>query len=484
MDILRSNRDLRIRSHLLMPILMLFAFSLSGKTVTVSPGDAIADSLLTLSDGDILFLTSGIYTDASNLPLLHANPAQSGVTITSSADNRAVLDGQDSTRSIIMLRGPHTNPVVLENLVITGGNATSAETFKGGGVFASESNVLIGNCLFLENRALFGGGIGTEGGSLEIVHSILMENEALATGGGIDLYTTEFKGFMLEILSNTCSDDGGGIHAYQSTSNISNSLFTGNYAGDDGGALTILQGTVELDFLTIDSNEAFDDGGGIRIHTVDSFSILSSIVTSNLGKAGFSAKRTTDLYVGNTCCWNNEFANYFGCDDPTGTSGNISEDPVYADTDMNLSQIAAGQTTDSPAVDAGHEPAAGSVIAELSTRTDSIPDNLCADMGYHHYNSEQSSITPVRSSVNCSVRVLPSPASGIVSFHLTSEIPALAVVHLFDILGRNIHSSETVTVSSTTEYHWNPGSAFPEGLILYQVTWPWGTSSGKVAVLE
>ncbi len=303
MNIWNQSAGNKYWMHLILLPMILLPFSLSGRTILVSPGDDIADSLLSLAQGDTLFLTPGIYTDASDHPLLAAGPLQSGVTVTSMPDNRAILDGQDSTRSIITLQGPHTSEIVIENLVITGGNATIASAFKGGGIYASESSVLISNCLFSENRALFGGGIGTEGGSIRVLYSILSCNEALATGGGIDLYACDFIGFMLKLISNTCSDDGGGIHAYQSTSSLSNALFYDNYAGDDGGAITILQGTADCSFLTIDSNEAFDDGGGIRLHTVDWFSLYSSIVTSNLGKAGINVKRTDSLIVSHNCCW-------------------------------------------------------------------------------------------------------------------------------------------------------------------------------------
>ena len=471
------------RKLLLLPMIFL-ALSARGITVTVEPGDDIADSLLFLSQGDTLFLMPGVYTNTLELPLLTAGPLQSGVTITSMPFNRAVLDGQDIERSVVTLQGPHEYEVVLENLVITGGNATGAIAFKGGGVFASDSRALINNCLINCNRALMGGGVGSEGGTLQMQNSILSNNEALVTGGGIDLYANDFVGFMLTFISNVSSDDGGGLNAYQSMVDLSSSRFTGNYAGDDGGAIMVLQGTSSFSFLTIHSNEAFDDGGGMRLHTIDSLSIVSSIVTSNEGKGGINVKNTDFVCISNVCCWNNAFSNYTGIDDPTGTIGNISEDPLYADAALNLSQTAAGQSLDSPALDAGHTWAAETVIAGFSTRTDSIPDTDYADMGYHHFNAEQGGISPEQPIRDYSMAIMPSPAYRTVTIRFTSKNPASVVLHIYDITGRRIHTAGTMNVADQASYIWNPDESFPGGLVFFQAIWPWGTSCGRVVLLK
>lgn len=464
--------------------LTFLTISAWGITVTVEPGDDIAGSLLSLSQGDTLFLMPGIYTDASEIPLLTAGTSQSGVTITSMPFNRAVLDGQNRERSVLLLEGPHECDIILENLVITGGNATGATFFKGGGISAIESRVLVSNCLISDNKALIGGGVDAEGGVLQLRNSILRDNEALVTGGGIDIYACDFTGFMLKFISNTSSDDGGGLNAYQSTIDLSNSLFTGNYTGDDGGAITVLQGISSFSFLTINANEAFDDGGGMRIHTVDSVSIVSSIITSNEGKAGINVIGTSALYFSNVCCWNNTFANYHGIEDPTGTGGNISVDPLYADLEFNLSQTTAGQHLDSPALDAGHAPALETSIAGLSTRTDSIPDVDYADMGYHHINAEQGGISPEQPDRECSMTIMPSPAYGSVTIRLTSKVPAQVVIHVYDITGRRIHTTGAIHVTGETSCIWHPDDYLPTGFVLFQAIWPRGITYGRIVLLK
>lgn len=464
--------------------LVLISLSAQGITITVEPGDDIADSLLTLSQGDTLFLMPGVYMDTTEQPLLTAGPDQSGVTITSMPDNRAVLNGQGIERSIVSLQGPHGSEVILENLIITGGNATGSEAFNGGGISASESKALVSNCLVSGNTALIGGGVGAEGGILQIQYSTISDNEALVTGGGIDLYACDFTGFTVGFLSNTSSDDGGGINAYQSTLDLSSSLFTGNYSGDDGGAVAVLQGTSNFLFLTIHSNEAFDDGGGMRIHTIDSVSVVSSIITSNQGKAGINVISANIPFISHVCCWDNTFSNYNGMEDPTGTNGNISEDPLYADTDLNISQIAAGQSVDSPVLNAGHASAEETVIAGLSTRTDSIPDTATADMGFHHINYEQTGVSPEQPAEIIKMTLTPSPATTSVKVTVSPEISAPVVIHVYDITGRRIHTADSVNMTEGNSWIWNPDDSFPGGLVLFQTVWPEGSLSGRVVVLR
>jgi len=228
-----------------------------GRTVTVTPDDRIADTLLTLSQGDTLFLSPGTQTSSLEQPLRTAGPEQSGVVITSQLVNRAVLSGQGIERSVIVLEGPFTSDVVLENLVITGGNATGTESFSGGGISDGESKAVVSICSVTGNTALIGGGIGAEGGTLHIQYTTLSNNKALVTGGGIDLYACNFSGFLLQFLNNTSSDNGGGVFCYHSSPTIFNSPFTDGYAHDDGGGIYCYAlSDPEISFCTFNNNFA------------------------------------------------------------------------------------------------------------------------------------------------------------------------------------------------------------------------------------
>lgn len=460
--------------------LILLASTAMAATVTVQPGDPLQENLDSLSPGDTLYLSPGTYTLPENTPFLYCGPSTAGITITSHRENRAILDGQGLERPVIVASGPHDTSLFLENLVITGGNSTGSGYFNGGGVSLQEASAVVSNCLITENTSYIGGGVGAEGGMVLLQYSVLSFNEALVTGGGCDIYACDFTGFMLRFISNTSSDDGGGLNSYQSTIYLGSSLFTDNYSGDDGGGIAVLQGVSLLEFLTVHDNGAFDDGGGLRIHTIDSFNLRSSIVTSNQGKGGINVISSIKPEVSHVCCWNNEQAQYQGMEDPTGTDGNISEDPLYADPFLNLSQTEAGQPWDSPALDAGHGPSWETAAAGFSTRTDSLPDTGIADMGYHHINFQQTGMEPEASSPEGGVSVSPSPVRTSSMLRLTARGGEVVKLEFFDLAGRRLEGF-------TTEYH-SAGiridqERFPAGVVMVRALWETGGASGRFVVL-
>lgn len=461
----------------------LTAGAAGARTVAVWPGDALQDSLDTLGEGDTLFLSPGTYTLAEQVPILECSPGQSGVTITSSPSNRAVLDGQGLVRPVVSASGPNASRITLSNLVITGGNATGGDYISGGGVFCQEAWTLLTNCHIYGNSALIGGGIGAQGGTLSLHWSEITENEAQVTGGGVDLYACMFQGFSLLFENNTSSDDGAGLNGYQSWIDLSCALFTGNSSGDDGGGLCILQGTSSLEYLTVHGNNAFDDGGGLRIHTVDSLLLASSIVTSNTGKAGINVISAHPPVMVSVCCWNNEYANYNGVEDPTGTQGNISMDPVFADSLFNLSHLEAGQVENSPCLDGGHQEAWGSAVAMLSTRTDSLPDQGTSDMGWHHVNASQSGTQP-DASPSAALSISPSPVRGSAVLTVSGITGDSGEARFFDLSGRLLLSSVlTMNGGGTGTVH-IPAGALPRGTVLYGCIWRGGAVNGKTVVLE
>lgn len=466
-------------------LLIVVTSLMAGMKITVYPGDSLNDSLSTLSTGDSLYLTPGLYTSSVAEPLLFCDQSQSGVTILSDPLNRAVLDGENLERSIIVLAGPFTDPVNLENLVITGGNASGSEAFTGGGIYCNECDLLLSNSLVTGNSALIGGGLGAEGSSISLNYCTFSGNQSFVSGGGVNLYASYLTGFMLRFLNNTSSDDGGGLNSYQSETLISNALFADNYSGDDGGGLTILQGTADLEYLTMTGNEAFDDGGAIRMHTIDSLNLRSSIIASNYGKYGVNVLGVVEPSVSYTCCWGNEQGNYNGIEDPAGTLGNISEDPLFADSEFNLSQQAAGQQWDSPSLDAGHELCWDSSVSQLSTRTDSIPDADTADMGFHHLNNNQAGTEESEFILPGTITISPSPASLNASFCIYGVSGSSVNLSFHDLAGRQLGSVSVPLTDQMSAPFWLPSvPGFESGIILVRADWESGSGSGKVMVVK
>ena len=64
-------------------------------------------------------------------------------------------------------------------------------------------------------------------------------------------------------------------------------------------------------------------------------------------------------------------------------TGNLSSDPLFVNG-YYLSHIAAGQGSDSPAIDAGSDTAANLGLDTRTTRTDFVTDSSTVDLGYHY----------------------------------------------------------------------------------------------------
>jgi hypothetical protein len=454
----------------------------AARTATVTPEDDFRDSLAALSPGDTLYLLPGTYTAPDSLPLLHVLPGQAGVTITTSPDQPALLDGQGYNRPVLLLEGTGSRRTRVELVEVMGGAALGGEWFAGGGAFLSEASVILFGCSFRDNTAFAGGAVAAEAGSQVIQRCTFTGNSSLATGGGVNLYACEAMILDCRFTGNSCPDDGGALNSYQSSVTLRNVLMADNEAGDDGGGMTLLQGSHILEYVTLDSNSCGDDGGGILFSSVDSAQVTSCIVTGNSGNHGITGKGSPDVEFLHCCAWGNEIANYCGWEDPTGTAGNISQDPLYADTLRRLSHTAAGQPEQSPCVDAGHEAAAGSWIEGYSTRTDSIPDSLTADMGYHWPDSLQTGPGGGDSPVE-SVFLFPSPFRG--GLRIRVRAASMPVqVRLYDAAGRLVWEDAGTTAGSVWSGWWSPEDGVAAGVYLALVRVGDSVHTGKVVYLR
>ena len=91
--------------------------------------------------GTVLELQDGVYGGGTGGQVLNIS---SSVTLRAQSPGRAVLDGEDSRRVVLIASGA----VVLEGLNITGGSSED-----GGGLFIREGNVTMSGCTVHGNTA-------------------------------------------------------------------------------------------------------------------------------------------------------------------------------------------------------------------------------------------------------------------------------------------------------------------------------------------
>lgn len=189
----------------------------------------------------------------------------------------------------------------VQNNLIEGNRAWD----DGGGIALYESSPIIEGNTIAGNISSGGAGVYVLASSPTITSNTVRENNA-SSGGGLLL--NESDGLIMNnaIIGNSADNayggGGGGLYLYDSSPTIANNTITGNTAGDSGGGLYLR-----------DSSPAI-------MNTIVAFN------SSGICRNTAYPDTPTSLY---NCVYGNTAYDYDGLDDPTGTDGNISADPVF-----------------------------------------------------------------------------------------------------------------------------------------------------------
>ena len=299
----------------------------------------------------------------------------------------------------------------------------------GGPIGSTVSPVIINNTIRNNLADTDGGGIWCRGGSVTIMDNIITDNEALIRCGGIYCWETSAIIKDNTISTNTAGTEGGGIHCDSSDVSIINNKIIGNRADGDefsaGGGIYCLDIDSASKIMNniILYNYAFYHGAGICCYHCSPTMINNTIVQNTANNSGggiFCGGNNASPIITNTIFWGNTASSgkeiYIGIFDSrtrsTKTACSISagQSSVYVETNCTLnwgagmmdtdplfvkgplgkyylSQIAAGQSQDSPCVDAGDGviqwPCHAYSICG-TTRTDIVPDSGIIDIGYHY----------------------------------------------------------------------------------------------------
>ncbi len=163
-------------------------------------------------------------------------------------------------------------------------------------------NIAISNSKVVDCKGDIGGGLYVFHGSAQVSNMMFINNLAERGGGAVAVEGDEAHAIFSDcsfVGNDSENDSGGGIACfYRSSIEVTNCTFTGNY--DE--AISISMSGSEA--VVINTLIAHNPGHGVRVN--------SGTLTM-------------------TCCnvFGNDAGNFEGVDDPTGTDGNISEEPMF-----------------------------------------------------------------------------------------------------------------------------------------------------------
>ncbi|HUT04157.1 MAG TPA: right-handed parallel beta-helix repeat-containing protein, partial [bacterium] len=243
----------------------------------------------------------------------------------------------------------------------------------GGGIWLNGASPLIEDCTFTLNFASRGGGIQTDNSYFDIKRCEFTNNDA-DSGAGVHSWGGSGNIVSCEFIDNSASW-GGGISTNDCLPTVKNCLFALNVALNTGGGMYVdNEAQPFISNCTFGFNSAGMSGGAIWCLGDSEVTLENSILWAN--------GREIDLDTGGSasvsnCC---VYGGYPG-------DGNIADYPLFVfgpEGDYYLSCVAAGQSEDSPCIDAGNDSAINCELDCLTTQTDGVPDSWMVDLGYHY----------------------------------------------------------------------------------------------------
>ena len=201
---------------------------------------------------------------------------------------------------------------------------------ESGGVYLDEAygTLMNDNMITDNNASSLGGGVGMWWCNPTLRGNTIMRNTAGGPGGGLYLRIgNQYPTLMNNIIAgNNASGTGGGLYIHAGSSTFTNNIVVGNYANESGGGLSIFAHAATFVNNTISDNYAPASGGLFLDGSSTSLTLVNTIVTFNTSGVCLNAG---SLALRHNCIYGNSDYNYSGLDNPTGTDGNLSDDPKF-----------------------------------------------------------------------------------------------------------------------------------------------------------
>jgi len=171
---------------------------------------------------------------------------------------------------------------------------TNSATGAGGGIYVAKTAVAMTDCTLTNNTANQGGGAavvadGVSGANLNLIRTVIQSNNAGDSGGGVYADAAFFTAIDSQLLDNQALAGGGGGFDGVTTLvgfNPPNWLLTtstvqGNSAATDGGGIRASDGNLTVNDSTVHDNNATAGSGGGVASLAGSFTVFAGSTISD-----------------------------------------------------------------------------------------------------------------------------------------------------------------------------------------------------------
>ena len=352
---------------------------------------ALQTSLLSRARTVLIHVAPGCYSISTNgekFPLQPKRP----VHIIGAGPADTVIDASNSGASVFTLTGGWDTQI--EGLTIRGGTAgiscygsapvirdclithnSGGQSFQEhGGLYISvhtpDAQPLLQDCVIADNGRERGGAIELLAGHLVLSRCVIKDH--WCWGSPIHIMSHSVLVMHDCIVYGNRSEGQGGAISGAFNAKLSNCLFFDNSAIDGGAIASDVPSSLEIDRCTFVGNSAVRAGGAIW-GQFSTGSADNSIFWGNGGDFHITRGEFEVRY----CCVESGYPG----------EGNISEDPLFTTGPLGSYYLccrAAGQSADSPCIDAGSGFSSELGADLLTTRTDEALDTGVVDIGFHY----------------------------------------------------------------------------------------------------
>ncbi len=193
----------------------------------------------------------------------------------------AILNANGAGR-VVTIIGNSIAPT-LRGLCITGGQAGGSLWDRGGGIYVSDANGIIEDCLIYSNTvSYYGGGVYIAGGNIRLTGNTIASNTVTSAGDGAGVYISSGSPVLERntIQGNWTLFGAGGVTCYSSCSARLVGNVIADNTGSEGGGIELL-GNAEVVGNLIQRNTA-PYGGGVYIWGSNP-TLVNNAVVDNIG---------------------------------------------------------------------------------------------------------------------------------------------------------------------------------------------------------